>query len=321
MTNFYNPIFNIDNEFSRFSFQTSDEYYLTYKQLLQANHLCHPIIVWDGLIVDGHLQYRACQEINKRFTYTELDVKTRNEVIRWRCNQLLNKQCLLTDEQIRYCIGKLYLAEVEHNKYLKCHNLPTPVQQIPRSEASPKRKNTTALYLSKKLHISTNVVLRDSKHARAIDAFFEKCPSIAHAILNEEIRLPLNTMEALANYSGKKLRDMELFLLAANGKHLTIADIKEAFGQSRQTTKTTVKKEAVELPPKIKQMPVFDPNAAISSLIYTMPSWINMIECAMKQTDFSKLSSDAQEKLSQKLFLISETINKLNDEMENYKHE
>lgn len=317
MADFYKPIFEIDAEFSRFSFRSTEESYLTCKQIIQSASIIPSLIVWNGLVVDGHLQYRVCRELDLDFTYEELNYNTRAEVIRWRCNQLLKNQELLTDEQIRYCIGKLYLAEIDYDKYRKMNHLPVSAQQIPDNDGSSSKQNKTAFKVSKDILVTPGIILWNSRHAKAIDRLFEKSITVAKSILNGDVSLSLSTMEILAEYSKKKLQGLELFLIAQNGNHVTLENIKKAFGQCRRTVKPELKKDIIlEKTPQIKQMPVFDPNAAISSLVYTMPSWVSIMERAINQTNFSEISFETRDKLRQELSNMSKTIRKLSDEME-----
>ena len=50
----------------------------------------------------------------------------------------------------------------------------------------------------------------------------------------------------------------------------------------------------------VKDMPEYDPDAEISSMIYTIPSWINSIS-RLISTDFSKVTNNAKLKLLNEL--------------------
>lgn len=319
MAEFYNPLFEIDAEFSRLSFQR-EESYIICRQIIQSSGSAPSIIVWNGLVVDGHLKYRVCRELDLEFAYEELKYNTRAEVIRWRCNQLLKDKERLTDEQIRYCIGKLYLAEIDYAKYIKANNYQETVEQIPQKESS--KQNKTAYKISQNILVSPWIVLLNSRHAKAIDTLFEKSIPIARAILNGDVSLSLNLMQILAEYPRKKLQSLELFFISQNGNYITMENIRSAAGQHYRSTKTEPKKEIIpDRIPQIKQMPVFDPDAAILSLAYTMPSWVNILKRAMDQTKFCELSFDTKDKLRQEMDNILEAIYKLSDEMEIQKND
>ena len=61
--------------------------------------------------------------------------------------------------------------------------------------------------------------------------------------------------------------------------------------------------------PEIKQMPKYDPNAEISSLTLTIPSWISSIERTCSSADFEHATPEALDKLGLKLQILQEAIN------------
>lgn len=323
MSDFFSPVFEIDPEFSRFSFQMTDEYYDSYKESLKFASIKNPIIVWNGLVVDGHMHYRACRELDISFNYEILPFSTRAEVIRWRCQQLLNSQSLPTNESIRYCIGKFYLAELDYNKYLRAQKMKTPAQEFAAAENNSSMPNKTAVLISRIIHVSRGTVLKSSHHARAIDAIYKKCPSIAQTILREDISMSLSTMQAIAEYPQTKLRGVELFFLSQNKQYVTLKDIERVMSLYRNTHKNHSKKEPAVCKdtPQIKQMPPFDPDAAVLSLIFTIPSWINSIERTLEQTNFTTTSATSKQKLKQEISDILDSIYKLRHKMEEPKNE
>lgn len=41
------------------------------------------LVVWDGVIVDGHNRYKICQALGIPFAYREIDFKSREEAMKW----------------------------------------------------------------------------------------------------------------------------------------------------------------------------------------------------------------------------------------------
>lgn len=56
-------------------------------------------------------------------------------------------------------------------------------------------------------------------------------------------------------------------------------------------------------------MPKYDPNAEISSLTLTIPSWISSIERTCSSADFEHATPEALDKLGLKLQILQEAIN------------
>lgn len=60
--------------------------------------------------------------------------------------------------------------------------------------------------------------------------------------------------------------------------------------------------------PEIKQMPKYDPDAELSSLTLTIPSWISSIERTRNTADFEYVSKDAIYKMNLQLQILQEAI-------------
>ena len=91
---------------------------LTFEELnqLEANilrdgRILNPIIVWEGLIVDGHNRYTIAKKHPEiPFTIHEKEFASRYEAIIWICKNQLGRRNL-TPEQKYYLMGKQYEAE------------------------------------------------------------------------------------------------------------------------------------------------------------------------------------------------------------------
>ena len=91
---------------------------LTFEELnqLEANilrdgRIINPIIVWQGLIVDGHNRYTIAKKHPEiHFTVHEKEFASRYEAIIWICKNQLGRRNL-TPEQKKYLVGKQYEAE------------------------------------------------------------------------------------------------------------------------------------------------------------------------------------------------------------------
>lgn len=91
---------------------------LTFEELnqLEANilrdgRIINPIIVWQGLIVDGHNRYTIAKKHPEiPFIVHEKEFASRYEAIIWICKNQLGRRNL-TPEQKKYLVGKQYEAE------------------------------------------------------------------------------------------------------------------------------------------------------------------------------------------------------------------
>ena len=79
--------------------------------ILRDGRIINPIIVWQGLIVDGHNRFTIAKKHPEiPFTVHEKAFTNRYEAIIWICKNQLGRRNL-TPEQKKYLIGKQYDAE------------------------------------------------------------------------------------------------------------------------------------------------------------------------------------------------------------------
>lgn len=90
---------------------TSEELDQLEKNIVSDGKVINPIIVWNGLIIDGHNRYAILQKHpDIPYTVHEKEFADRYEAIVWICKNQLGRRNL-TVEQKNYLIGKQYEAE------------------------------------------------------------------------------------------------------------------------------------------------------------------------------------------------------------------
>jgi hypothetical protein len=87
--------------------------------------------------------------------------------------------------------------------------------------------------------------------------------------------------------------------------HISITNIislsKKTRGEILKITKSLYRPSVT-----IKDTPEFDPDARVSSLFYTIPSWASVIDNVFMNSDFVKVSSNAKNKLKKELEILVE---------------
>lgn len=61
----------------------------------------------------------------------------------------------------------------------------------------------------------------------------------------------------------------------------------------------------------VKTMPAYDPDAEVSSLIFTIPSWVNSINRVSQMPKLVEVSSTAKTRLKEELLKLQISINKI----------
>lgn len=183
---------------------TPEEFEQLEANILAEGTVLSPLIVWNGVIVDGHNRYKIIQahpEIS--FTMHEKEFTDRYEAISWICKNQLGRRNL-TPEQRRYLIGKQYEAE-------KCQHGREAGNSLSRDEngrftVSPQNGDSrsagkTSQRIAEETNTSKNYVQRAEIYAQGIEAADETLPGIKQEILSGRLKSPVSTITAIARAS------------------------------------------------------------------------------------------------------------------------
>ena len=174
---------------------TAEEFQQLENNILADGVVINPIIVWDGVIVDGHNRYRIVSKHPEiQFSTCEKTFADRYEAIAWICKNQLGRRNL-TKEQKKYLIGKQYEAEkASHggdrgNQYTNLAS--SQIGNLPNKEKTCER-------IADENGISKNTVLRAEAFSKAVDIADEVEPGIRDEILAGKIKPTEKDVHALA---------------------------------------------------------------------------------------------------------------------------
>ena len=164
---------------------------LTFEELnqLEANilrdgRIINPIIVWEGLIVDGHNRFIIAKKHPEiPFTVHETEFANRYEAIIWICKNQLGRRNL-TPEQKKYLIGKQYEAEKCVNGGDRKSPAAKSGSQIGNLIGNPK----TCKRIATENGVSKNTVIRAEEFAKGVDAAEEAVPGTRQKVLSGEVK-------------------------------------------------------------------------------------------------------------------------------------
>ena len=250
-----------------------------------------PILVWNGIIIDGSNRYDICKSNHITFHTEPAPVSSKDEAIVYVCKQQLLRDDLI-NEMRKYLIGRLYRAEVSA-KTTKTFDSNRIRRQYALGKTS--RKQDIVLEVSSYLGLSGGTVLKYGTFSKCVDNIRRNDPEIAQGILDGRIKISHANIMRLENCSSWELKLVSNTIDTSQSSHIRVSDINKALSHRAFADTYPVSKfEDSELP--IRKMPVYDPDSDISSLIYTIPTWVNSINRAQKNTDFEKISSIAKER-------------------------
>jgi len=162
----------IDHEFQSLIPPLTHEEYSGLEASIKAEGCRDALVVWEGIVIDGHNRYEICDRVDIPFKILEKSFEGREDVKDWiEANQLSRRN--LTPDQISLLRGRRY-------NRLK--------RQGERTDLTSDQNDTklqTAERLAKEHGVSGPTIKRDGKVA----AFLEQHPREAVAVLRGEKKL------------------------------------------------------------------------------------------------------------------------------------
>lgn len=169
------------------------EFVLLEENILTDGQITTPIVVWNGVIVDGHNRYKILQKHpHIPYTIKEMNFENRYEAIAWMCNQQLGRRNL-RPEHFKYLIGRRYSAEKQIKQLRDEKGKFTPGGHDDRTDDGLKTSERIAQEVGK----SERYVRRAEEFAEGLDIADEIIPGTKDKVLNGELKVPRSEIESL----------------------------------------------------------------------------------------------------------------------------
>ena len=164
------------------------------ENILADGVVINPLIVWNGVIVDGHNRYRILQQHPElQFTTYEKAFSDRYEAIAWICKNQLGRRNL-TLQQFKYLMGHQYKAE--KTAYGGDRKSDTAKSSYQNDNLTSKEK--TCERIANENGVSSASVIRAEHFAMGVDAAEEAAPGIKQEILTGSIKPTEKAVAAIA---------------------------------------------------------------------------------------------------------------------------
>lgn len=300
----------IDNEFRDLIRPLLKDEYRMLEQALLEDGCREPLTVWEGTIIDGHNRYEICRRLGIPYEIREHHFDNREEAIIWICtNQLARRN--VSDETRKYLIGKRYEAEKimcskrnkngwnQYRKREETGNLPYEVFD----PNAPNERVRTSTRIGDEYHLAHGTVEKYGTYSKAIDMIARKEPSMLPKILSGRYKISHENVVALSQMSAAEVRRF-----GRNMKAMKKASPYIPYGVSRSQISRIAPSATPTIQMAIKNMPEYDPDAEITGLTLTIPSWANSINRTKSNTDLSSVSVKARTNLEHALFDLQTTI-------------
>ena len=167
------------------------------ENILADGVVINPLIVWNGVIVDGHNRYRILQQYPEiQFSTYEKAFSNRYEAIAWICKNQLGRRNL-TQEQYKYLIGERYEAEKRTESFYGNRFTLADKSSRIQNESGYSGERTREK-IARENNISVSYVQRAGKFAQGVDAAEEVAPGIKQEILTGSIKPTEKAVAAIA---------------------------------------------------------------------------------------------------------------------------
>lgn len=293
-------ILRIDPEFKQLISPLSQREFEVLESNIVRDGCREPISIWDGVILDGHNRYAICRKLHIPFSVVSVHIASRQDAISWICENQLGRRNI-SEETRKYLIGKRYEAEkhkdTEKNLYRGTN---PPVSKMYTPENSQEKWPRTSDALGHEYHLSFATVQKYGRYAKAIDILAEKHRVIVPKILSGQVKLSQDRVIELAQLPERNAKIICQQICSNNEESLPYLSTRKILsGSAREKHKT------------VKDMPDFDPDAEVSILTLTIPSWRGIMGRAQTSLTIHPVSSKAKMKLRNELESLFQSISEL----------
>lgn len=307
------PQLTIDHEFRDLIRPLMKDEYRHLEENLLADGCREPITVWKGVIVDGHNRFEICSRLGIPFEVRERHFDNREEVIIWICANQLGRRSI-SDETRRYLIGKQYEAEKiiagrrnysGWNQYRKREESSDLPYEVFTSDAQ-QEKIRTSQRIGEEYHLAHGTVEKYGAYSRAVDMIAKKDPTMLPRILSGRYKISHDNVISLSRMSAAEVKKFGNQMRTTRKESAVVP-----YSISRSKLGQITPEQSVSIQTGIKTMPDFDPDAEITGLTLTIPSWISSISRTRTRTDLSGISLKARMDLRHALFSLQAMIEEL----------
>jgi len=264
------------------------------------------IITWKGYIVDGHNRYEICTTHNIPFAIMEMDFECKEAAIAWICANQLGRRNI-TPETRKFLIGMQYESEkiVSSIKNRRGNNqYKADVRgYLSEEESAQVSRHQTAEKIAREHQISNGSVQKYAMYTRALEEIGKAAPTLVPKILSGRYKISHKNIIDLSKMPpedikkvARKIEQSEIPYVQYQTSRQEIQGPAGRFGR------------VVSNAPSVKDMPAYDPDAEITGLTLTIPSWASSIDRTMQKADLTGVSDKARNKLAEALHDLQETI-------------
>ena len=194
----------IDEEFKYLLPELDEESFESFVANIIENGCRDAVIVWNDIIIDGHIRYDICIKNDIPFNTVEKEFASREEALIWIVSNQISRRNL-TPIQLCYFRGLHYRAD---RKLIKNESGINQYSEVKLQNATKPKNPATATRLADKYSVSRDTIIRDSKVSEAIDGIGKVSPEAKSKILSGKVKLEKKALAELVTMSDEDLAEV-----------------------------------------------------------------------------------------------------------------
>jgi len=187
----------IDQEFKLLLPELDEITYAWLEENILEHGCMQPLVLWDGVLIDGHNRYEIVQKHGLPFNTIDMEFSSREDVIVWIISTQISRRNL-TQKQLTYFRG------LHYNTEKKIHgDSGRFVENSPRAHSE--LLGNTAIKLAEEYNVSHATIKRDAQVAEAITAIGRISPEAKRDILAERVSISRKELRELLTGSEDRI--------------------------------------------------------------------------------------------------------------------
>lgn len=268
------------------------------------------LIVWDDVIIDGHNRYRLCKKHGLAFRTRKHHFDSRDEAIVWICSNQSGRRNLSV-EMRRYLIGKQYIAQRRIGARNPSGNNQYKVVYPQNEDRPTPHCHGVADQLCTEYRISHSTVERCGKYSKALDKIVSVNESLRPCILSGDLRIKHDDLVDLSSLPFQQIDAVFASIPTDIPYRLSGEEILSRLRRTQETLPPSSRIKEKMGTPSIKDMPAYDPDAEISRLFLTIPSWQLSMQRVNDNSKMALVTPSAKRSLRSALESLKHTIEQM----------
>ena len=259
-----------------------------------------PIIVWDGVIIDGYKRYRICSAEAIDFSVKEMDFPSEEEAVSWVCRRRIPEHPKHS-VPYRYLVGRLYNAQ--KRIYREVRKQPEDIRTV---QLNPDW-DRVSYYIAEEFDLNHATIENHGSYATWLEQIADKAWPLFKAILSGTIAATRKEIRSYAEMDVNQLTDLSKNRWGLENDKESALRIRER--RRRRDTDPRILTNEIPLTVGVKEMPAYDPDMELRGLTLTIPTCIMAINRVRKKINQGTELGKAQ--LTQSLTKLKAEIDDL----------